>query len=86
MKSLNIKLAVTAIAIAMLATPALAQQPQPQQQPQQRQTWNRQRQLQDYYAGNAVIPNDPALHYPNPVARSGSADSLQSGAEFNLGY
>jgi hypothetical protein len=29
---------------------------------------------------------DPAGTYPNPVTRSGSAESVESGAAFNTGY
>ncbi len=86
MKSLNAKLTLAALGIAMLATPAFAQRPHRQQTQQQMQKWNRQRQLQDYYTGNADIPNDPPLHYPSGAAPSGTAESIQSGAEFNLGY
>ncbi len=86
MSSMNMKFALVAVAAAMLATPALAQRPQ-------RQTWNHHKgQLQDYVGSAvmpndpAIIPNDPSLHYPNGTAPSGTAQSVQSGAEFNLGY
>jgi hypothetical protein len=77
MKSLNTKLMLSALGVALLATPAFAQRPH-------QQLSNQQSQLQDY-AGNA-IQNPPVLHYPNGATRSGSAESVQSGAEFNLGY
>jgi uncharacterized lipoprotein len=71
MKSLNMKLVMSALAVAMLATPALAK------------THRQTRDLQDY-AGSAAVQTAPE-HYPNGGARSGTADSVQSGAEFNLG-
>lgn len=71
MKSLNTKLVLSALGIALLATPAFAQ----------RQHWQPSNQgLYDYQgAGNQVGT------YPNPVARSGSAEQVQSGAAFDLG-
>jgi hypothetical protein len=83
MKSLNIKLALTAVAIAMLATPAFAQRPHQRVQ-------NEQLQSQDYVDGQAynsqAYQNGPALHYPDFGAdRTGSLESQESGAEFSLG-
>jgi hypothetical protein len=63
MKSLNTKLALAAVGIAMLATPAFAQT-----------------QRQDY-----AYAQQSADHYPNGSLASGSADAVQSGAEFNTG-
>ena len=40
------------------------------------------RQPPDYYGSQAVQPE----HYPNGGARTGSAESYQSGAIFNQGY
>jgi hypothetical protein len=77
MKSLNMKLALSAIAIAMLATPALAQRPHHQASSQ------RQEQLQD--SAGTGMQSPPAEHYPNGDVASGSADAVQSGAQFNLG-
>jgi hypothetical protein len=78
MKSLKIKLALSAAAIAMLATPAFAQRPHQRVQNQQLQT-------QDY-AGDEAYQNGPALHYPDfSAARTGSLESQESGADFNLG-
>jgi hypothetical protein len=79
MKSLNMKLALSAvaIAIAMLATPALAKT--------HRHVSTQQQQQND--AGTSAIQQGPVLHYPNGgVGRTGTAQSLESGAEFNLGY
>jgi hypothetical protein len=73
MKSLKTKVVLSALGIALVATPALAQQPHRQQRPQQ---------LYNYQAPVA----DPAGTYPNPVARSGSAEQVQSGAAFDTGY
>jgi len=72
MKSFNTKLVLSVLGIAMLATPVLAQQPHRQQVPQG---------LYNYQAPAA----DPAGTYPNPVAHTGSAQSIESGAAFNLG-
>jgi hypothetical protein len=72
MKSLNVKLAMSALAIAMLATPALAKTQQT-------------RSLQDY-AGTSAVTQSQVPQYPNGGAgRTGTAESYQSGAEFNLG-
>ena len=72
MKSLNMKLALSAVAIAMLATPALAKTHQ------QAST----RQLQDYAGTAAVQPEQ--FQYPNGAAKTGTAEAEQSGADFNL--
>jgi hypothetical protein len=73
MKSINIKLAMCTVAIAMLATPALAK------------THQQTRDLQDY-AGTGAIQQSQVPQYPNGGAgRTGTAESYQSGAEFNLG-
>jgi len=73
MKTFNLSFALTALAISMLATPALAKTHQ----------HVAKEQLQDY-AGSAAVQPAP-LHYPNGAARTGTADSVESGAEFNLG-
>ena len=70
MKSLTIKVAFSALAAALLASPALAQRTRqlpPQSQP--------------YYG-----TNNPAVvgTYPNGAVRSGSEESRESGAEFNV--
>ncbi len=78
MKSLNIKLALSALAIALLATPAFAQRPYQRAQ-------NEQLQSQDYVSGDAY-QNAAPLHYPDFGAdRTGTLASQESGAEFNLG-
>jgi hypothetical protein len=77
MKSLNMKLALSAVAIAMLATPAFAQRSHQRVQ-------NEQLQSQDYVgeANQNVAP----LHYPDfGAGRTGSLASQESGAEFDLG-
>jgi hypothetical protein len=71
MKSFNMSLALTALAVAMLATPALAK------------THRQSTDLQDY-AGSASVQPMP-VHYPNGGLASGSAEAVQSGAEFNQG-
>jgi len=78
MKSLNTKLAFSALIVAALATPAFAQ------------GHHSRRQLEDY-AGPVQQYADPIqqaepLHYPNGAARTGTAESYQSGAMFNQGY
>jgi hypothetical protein len=76
MKSLNTKLALSAVAIAMLATPAFAQRQH------QRVQYDR---LQDY-AGSDVYQSVSPLHYPDfSAARTGSLESQESGAQFSLG-
>lgn len=66
MKSLTSKLLLSAMAIAIVATPALAQRPHRQAPPQ-------------------AIAN-PVGTYPNPVTRSGSEQSIESGAAFNVDH
>jgi hypothetical protein len=73
MNSVKTKLALSAILVAALATPAFAQ------------GHHSRRQLEDY-AGSGVIQQAEPLHYPNGAARSGTAESYQSGAMFNQGY
>lgn len=68
MKSLNTKLALSALAIAMLATPAFAQ----------RQHHQVQQQTQYQYG-----PTNDTGTYPNPIGRTGSEGSRESGAAFN---
>jgi hypothetical protein len=75
MKSLKMKLALSAVAIAMLATPALAQRVR-------HHALSQQTQSQDYTGDQAA---QQPLHYPNGATRSGSEESFESGAEFNLG-
>ena len=70
MKSLNQKLVLSALTIAMLATPALAKEHQTAASRQQSYIGTQQ----------AEVP-----HYPNGGLRTGSAQNTQSGAEFNLG-
>ena len=65
MKSLTSKLLLSALGIALLATPALAQRPHRLAPAPQAHVY-------------------PVPTYPNPVTRSGSAESVQSGAAFNL--
>ncbi len=65
MNSFKTKLALTAVSIAVLATPAFAQRSQ------------RQMQSQDYYAMLGVP------HYPNGAQKTGSENSVESGAMFN---
>jgi hypothetical protein len=72
MKSLNTKLLLSALGVALLATPAFAQQAQ----------WHRQ--SQGLYNDYSYQQANPVGVYPNGASRSGSAESVESGAEFNL--
>lgn len=67
MKSFTSRLLLSAVAIAIVATPALAQRP------------HRQAALPEAYANPYAVGV-----YPNPVTRSGSEQSIQSGAAFNV--
>jgi len=78
MKSVNMKVALSAVAIAVLATPAFAQLPYYRVSRQLGQ-------LQDY-AGSEAIQYGQPEHYPNGAAPTGTVDSIESGAEFNLRY
>jgi hypothetical protein len=71
MKSLSTKFAFSALAVAMLATPAFAARSHAHavQRP--------------IYDSVQSYPQEIGT-YPNGAARTGTADSLQSGAEFNL--
>jgi hypothetical protein len=71
MKSLTTKLGFSALIVAALATPAFAQ------------GHHSRRQLEDY--AGAVQQAEP-LNYPNGGVRTGTAESYQDGAMFNLGY
>jgi len=78
MKSLNMKLALSAVAIATFATPAFAQRPHQRVQNEQLQS------PQDYVGAN--YQGGQALHYPDfSAGRTGSLESQESGAEFSLG-
>jgi uncharacterized protein YdeI (BOF family) len=70
MKSINMKLVMSALAIAMLATPALAK------------THRQARDLQDSAGTTTVQPEQ--FQYPNGATKTGSAESEESGADFNL--
>jgi len=73
MNSLKTKLALSAIVVAALATPAFAQ------------GHHSRRGLEDY-AGSGIVQQAEPEHYPNGAARTGTAESVQSGAMFNQGY
>jgi len=72
MKSLNMKLALAAVAVAVLASPAFAARTHQQaaQQPD--------------YATNGTFQRGEIYTYPNGATKSGSAENVESGAEFNL--
>jgi hypothetical protein len=78
MKSLNIKLLLSVAVASMLATPALAQRQH------QRFPTEQLQQMRGYV--DSAYPASSPLHYPNGGAdRTGSLESQESGAEFNLG-
>ncbi|HTV36349.1 MAG TPA: hypothetical protein VMF12_07945 [Xanthobacteraceae bacterium] len=87
MKSLNTKLVLSAVGIAMLATPAFAQESYRQAPPSMYNYQAPAYQGRGYQAYAYLAPEAaPAPSYPNPVARSGSEESVESGAAFNTGY
>ena len=73
MKSLKTKLMLSAVGIALLATPALAQKPHHQTSRQQ-EIQSQYNNGQDSYVGT----------YPNFEARTGTEYSRESGAADNL--
>ncbi len=73
MNSLSTKLAFSALVVAALATPAFAQ-------------GHHARRVLEDYAGDAMIQQSQPLHYPNGAVKTGTAENVQSGAVFNLGY
>lgn len=72
MNTLNTKLVLSALGIALLATPAFAQRPQHRRPVPQAQ----------YYG--QVGPGNSVGTYPNPISRTGTAEQVQSGAAFDL--
>src|SRR5271156_3566569 len=72
MKSLNIKLALSALAIALIASPALAARSH-QQVPDRPQ-----------YSTNNLVQRGEVYTYPKGATFAGTAESRASGAGFNL--
>ena len=72
MKAFNTKLVLSALAVAVIATPALARQSYHQASHPQLQS------------PSANIDSGYVGTYPNGATRSGSAYSAESGAAFNL--
>ncbi len=72
MKSLNIKLALSALAIAMIASPALAARS------------HQQVQKRPQYSTNELVQHGEVYTYPNGATFTGTAESRESGAGFNL--
>jgi len=72
MKSLNTKLVLSALGIALLATPAFAQKPTHQTKNDQSST------------ATTTQSNNAVGTYPNFSIRSGSEESEQSGVDWNL--
>jgi hypothetical protein len=75
MKAFNTKLVLSALGIALLATPAFAQRQQ-RQQPHQAVT----------QVPTTTATNRTFAVYPNPQTHSGSAESFENGTEFTGGY
>ena len=75
MNALNTKLVLSALGIALLATPAFAQKTH-RQAPQQT--------LVNQVPSTGAEFGGSVGTYPNPVTRSGSAWSYESGAESGL--
>jgi hypothetical protein len=71
MKSLNMKLALAAVAVAVLASPAFAARSHQQAQ-------------QPDYATNGAFQRGQFYTYPNGATKTGTAENVESGAEFNL--
>ena len=71
MKSFNAKLALSAVAIAMLATPALAARSHAR--PSERPLYD-----------TAQSPQRQIGTYPNGAPKTGTAESAEDGATFNL--
>lgn len=71
MKTIGTKLLLSAVGFALLATPAFAQRPERHYPP---------RALYNY---DAQQPNTVGV-YPNFAARTGTADAVESGAQFNV--
>jgi hypothetical protein len=71
MNSLNTKLAFSALVVAMLTTPALAARSRGHADP---------RPTYDMIQGG----QQQVGTYPNGAPKTGSADSVESGTEFNL--
>jgi hypothetical protein len=78
MTSLNARLVLSAVSIALLATPAFAQHLHRRSSPFE---YDARGGIRAYAA---VLPGDSATGYPNPVTHSGTAAQIQSGAAFDL--
>jgi hypothetical protein len=72
MKSLNTKLALAVVAVAVLASPAFAA------------SSHQQTAQQPDYATNGTFQRGQFYTYPNGATKTGSAENVESGAEFNL--
>jgi hypothetical protein len=82
MTSLNARLVLSAVSIALLATPAFAQHLH--RRSSSLALYDGQYNARGIRAYAAVLSGDPATGYPNPVTHSGSAAQVQSGAAFDL--
>jgi hypothetical protein len=82
MTSLNARLVLSAVSIALLATPTFAQRLH--HRPSPRALYDYQRNANGASSFAEVPPGDPSTGYPNPVTRTGSAEQAQSGAAFDL--
>ena len=82
MTSLNARIILSAVGVALLATPTFAQRLHHRSSP--RALYDYQRNANGFSSFAQVPPGDPSTGYPNPVTHSGSAEQVQSGAAFDL--
>ena len=82
MTSLNARIVLSAVGVALLATPTFAQRLHHRSSP--RALYDYQRNANGLASFAQVPPGDPSAGYPNPVTRSGSAEQVQSGAALDL--
>ena len=82
MTPLNARLVLSAVSIALLATPTFAQRLH--HRPSPRALYDYQHNANGFSSFAEAPPSDPSTGYPNPVTHSGSAEQVQSGAAFDL--
>jgi hypothetical protein len=82
MTSLKARLLLSAMSIALLASPAFAHRLH--RRPSPHALYDYQRNVIGASSFAAIPPGGPPVGYPNPVTRSGSAEQVQSGAAFDL--
>lgn len=82
MTSLNARLILSAVGIALLATPTFAQRLH--HRPSPRALYDYQRNANGASSFAEIPPGGLSAGYPNPVTHSGSAEQVQSGAALDL--